>query len=79
MALKIRTNVKRKKSTKESSDKNDNPSIPNTEKNPRYDIRQISNGWIVTKSWNNEKNEYKSEEIYHENKPEGLDKLENGD
>jgi hypothetical protein len=65
--MKVRTNAKSK--PKKSSDKNDNPNVQNTEKNPRYSIRQISNGWIANKSWQDEKGNYKEEEVYHKENP----------
>jgi hypothetical protein len=63
------------KKTKKTEASPDNKSIPNTENNPRYTIRQISNGWLVDKSWSDKDGKYHSEEIYHENKPEGLDAM----
>lgn len=66
MALKIKTNVS-SKSDKASS--NDNPGVKNTENNASYSIRQISNGWLVSKSWNDKDGKYHSEEVYHDKKP----------
>ena len=77
MGLKVRTNASRKKS--EKSDKNDNPKVKNTEKNPSFNVREISNGWLVSKSWTDEEGNYKSEEIYHADKPAGLDSLAEGE
>lgn len=38
-----------------------------------YSIRQIKNGWLIDKSWCDEKGNYKSETIYSETNP--LDEL----
>lgn len=74
---KIKTNkAKKEAKTVKSTSSPDIKSIPNTENNPRYDIRQISNGWLVSKSWNDKDGKYHSEEIYHKEKPGGLDALE---
>lgn len=69
MAMKVKTNLKKKKGTSVKSSNPDNPSVANTEKNPSYNVRQISNGWIVSKSWTDAKDKYHSEEIYHKDKP----------
>ena len=74
---KISTNKAKKEAKKVKSDAHDNKSIANTEKNPSYSIRQISNGWIVSKSWDDANDKYRSEEVYHKDKPEGLDSIEN--
>lgn len=71
---KIKTNKAKKSSRTVKTSSPDNKSIANTEKNPNYSIRQISNGWLVSKSWN-DKEGYHSEEIYHKDKPAGLDSM----
>jgi hypothetical protein len=71
----VKTNKAKKEPKKVKSDATDNKSIPNTEKNPRYTIRQISNGWLVDKSWTDKDDKYHSEEIYHKDKPDGLDAM----
>lgn len=75
--MKVKAGSSKKKVAK-SADAHDNKSIPNTDTNPRYTIRQISNGWLVEKSWSTKDGKYHSEEIYHKDKPEGLDSMVNG-
>lgn len=65
--MKIKTNASKKKSS--SSDKNDNPKVQNTETNPSYNVRQISNGWVASKSWSDKDGKYHSEEIYYKENP----------
>ncbi len=77
MKVKAGSSKNKKKTDKTSSP--DNAGIPNTENNPRYTIRQISNGWLVDKSWSDKDGKYHSEEIYHEEKPEGLDSMVKSD
>lgn len=64
--MKVKSNISKKRT---SSDKNDNPKVANTEKNANYSIREISNGWIANKSWNDEKGQYHSEEVYYKENP----------
>jgi hypothetical protein len=35
----------------------------------RYSAEEIKNGWIVEKSWTDEKGMYHCEKVYHENNP----------
>lgn len=72
---KIKTNKARKESKTVKATSPDNKSIPNTENNPRYSIRQISNGWLVSKNWSDKDGKYHEEEIYHKEKPDGLDAM----
>lgn len=65
--MKIRTNATSKK--KKSSGKDEPSKGESEEKNSNYNIRQISNGWIVRKSCNDDKGNYKEEEIYYKENP----------
>lgn len=66
MALQVRTNAKKKKSEK---DPHDNPGIKNTESNVSINVKEISNGFIVSKSWSDKDGKYHSEEVYHKDNP----------
>lgn len=62
--------VKIKKSEGSSKVKtNDSPKVANTENNPDYNVRQISNGWLVRKSWSDKDGKYHTEEVYHKDNP----------
>jgi hypothetical protein len=69
--MKVKTNLKKKKSS--SSTKSDSSPSVKREK-PSYNVEEISNGWIVTKSWTNKDGMYQSEKIYHADNP--IDKAE---
>jgi len=75
----IKTNKAKNKGKSVKSDANDNKKVPNTEHNPRYNIRQISNGWLSSKSWSDKDGKYHEEEIYHKENPIKPTDLEEGD
>jgi hypothetical protein len=61
---------KKKPTVKASKSVKSESSDSSTKKTkPRYEVEQITNGYIVTKSWTDENYNYKSERTYYEENP----------
>jgi hypothetical protein len=44
-------------------------SMPKGGVDPHISVRKISNGWIISKSWQTKKGEYRSEDTYSPTEP----------
>ena len=61
--------VSSNKSSKKSSVKSDAKPLGNKENKPRFSVEEISNGFIVEKSRQDENYNYKCVKTYHEKNP----------
>ena len=61
MAIKIKTNKSKQKKTVSATG--------SAKEKPTYNVESIENGFIVTKSWTDEKGMYQTKKRYHETNP----------